>query len=901
MIPGSPDEKLRPPVWSGDERPPSHLYRVMSSEEFEQARERGFIQSDERQNIESDEGTVFSLVPTGGFYSPRTGDKGVIVRVNYSDDDGWVVGPEGPRYVKTSQEIPFERVDAYQEFLVDNDSGSGALSLPDPDKDGDGDSNSPIPPWEPGRIAPTHTKKLEDIHERESRSSTRLVNATTMEGMPEDITKRLTKVFDLLGISEAELDANIEKILLQAMALAGEGNDPRGLNWYEEAKELAQRIAEEYDIPYTSVIGIIAATSPRESWNSNTALAEYIVRAFKRDHEVQIDDLISTRVERVAEDRSKNRVSLYELARRSASRNIDGRYRVMPDPEDLRGVRLSELDPYIAGLLIKSHALMGYDVEGISGLRPDGSYVNENGKSLTGFNTEKDALAPVSYNSGVFGLGRSMSIGRYGNPDYSLNGHKVRSFFNNIAGWIASRGHSSDVTIDSHALAIALGNEKVSSSSPEYEIFGNMESKPYGLMGYYAPIADAYRRVAEKYGLEPRQVQAITWVLWRELHGEKEGDGGSESSGGALSISDVDRISEGAITVPGKWPQRSAAEVPTEWLKQFRQFDRAQRPLDPDDYAALRQSIIDEGFNDPLILEVGLNGRATLGEGNHRLAIALELGLENVPVRTFVLSNVTYFGRYGSESPDIEVSPAAGRGYSLTPYESIIGVPPAKIDTPNLDRIARRDIRSTEAPSAPQDIVQDLSNEIQTTGIQWTLPSERLDQISEDSRLFAEISYRQGLDKPPVRVPEAEFRDLVSDTNDYTVLYRGIKDTLERASSEMAKEFIEGDLFIGSGLWGNGTYMSTNKELASLYARGSVEPVVIKTVIPNNARFLIWGSEEFDRLVEQFESQYGVLDFAQFLAAKGYDAFVDLPSGVWLVLNRSVIIASDAPPEVYYG
>jgi hypothetical protein len=114
IVPFTPDARLRPLVRTGEEAPPSHLYRVMSREEFEQARQRGYIQSDQRSNLVAGEGTVFSLRPTSGFYAPSSGD-GVVIRVRYDDADGWVTNPDDG-YIKTEQQIPFDRVDSFEEF-----------------------------------------------------------------------------------------------------------------------------------------------------------------------------------------------------------------------------------------------------------------------------------------------------------------------------------------------------------------------------------------------------------------------------------------------------------------------------------------------------------------------------------------------------------------------------------------------------------------------------------------------------------------------------------------------------------------------------------------------------------------------------------------------------------------
>ena len=106
---------MRPLVPAGPERPPKHLYRVMSTGEFDQARSRGYIKSDERMNLAPGEGTVTSLRTTGSFYAPVDGSDYRVVRIKYDDSDGWRTDTDS--YIKTDKRVPFERVDLYSSAL----------------------------------------------------------------------------------------------------------------------------------------------------------------------------------------------------------------------------------------------------------------------------------------------------------------------------------------------------------------------------------------------------------------------------------------------------------------------------------------------------------------------------------------------------------------------------------------------------------------------------------------------------------------------------------------------------------------------------------------------------------------------------------------------------------------
>ena len=84
-----------------------------------------------------------------------------------------------------------------------------------------------------------------------------------------------------------------------------------------------------------------------------------------------------------------------------------------------------------------------------------------------------------------------------------LNGLKITAFFDNIMG-------GDSVTVDGHARNIAYGqrvglkSNKANISKPEYRL-----------------IAQAYRDAAEILNIKACDLQAITWVAWRRIHGIK--------------------------------------------------------------------------------------------------------------------------------------------------------------------------------------------------------------------------------------------------------------------------------------------------------------------------------------------------------------------------------------------
>ena len=83
-----------------------------------------------------------------------------------------------------------------------------------------------------------------------------------------------------------------------------------------------------------------------------------------------------------------------------------------------------------------------------------------------------------------------------------LNGKKIVSFFRNISG------DETDITIDGHARNIYY-NDKQGLTTPNTNIKKNE----------YKDIQKAYTRASKKLGIKAYELQAITWVAWRRIHG----------------------------------------------------------------------------------------------------------------------------------------------------------------------------------------------------------------------------------------------------------------------------------------------------------------------------------------------------------------------------------------------
>ena len=113
---------------------------------------------------------------------------------------------------------------------------------------------------------------------------------------------------------------------------------------------------------------------------------------------------------------------------------------------------------------------------------------------------------------GVYGrrnIVKSEKILLGAHPMDILGGQKVISFYQNII----SPKDSFSVTIDRHAKALAYAFEPTKT--------GYASSAPASIVGRaeYPYLAKHYRVLAERLGLIPSQLQAITWVTWKRLLG----------------------------------------------------------------------------------------------------------------------------------------------------------------------------------------------------------------------------------------------------------------------------------------------------------------------------------------------------------------------------------------------
>ena len=143
-------------------------------------------------------------------------------------------------------------------------------------------------------------------------------------------------------------------------------------------------------------------------------------------------------------------------------------------------------------------------------------------------------------------------------------------------------------------------------------------------------------------------------------------------------------VTSAGVQLPQPWKAAARAEqtelVPLSVLKGMREFDRAATA--PERVQTLAADIQKNGIQEPLMVVYDVkSGRAMLGEGNHRIAAAEQLGLDSLPVRVARVGD----GSLAEKGVDVA---GTSRAADLRPSD--IGLQTAQdLSNPDLERAAR--------------------------------------------------------------------------------------------------------------------------------------------------------------------------------------------------------------------
>ena len=211
------------------------------------------------------------------------------------------------------------------------------------------------------------------------------------------------------------------------------------------------------------------------------------------------------------------------------------------------------------------------------------------------------------------------------------------------------------------------------------------------------------------------------------------------------------------------------------------------------------------------------------------------------------------------------------------------------------------------------------------------------DKIEKGTEFMESLIKEQGFDGKPTVVTSSEMDKLIDEG--HKPLYRGVTAiSKESDSSEYFNSFKDGDLFVGGGIDGQGTYVAYDKKYAQEYAKGiwygrgiTMKMTLMKDAriisinelkktvegkVPNLSQSLfrqamkaskIGNDAECDRLMDLHYKQKSKetnmssairQDWNRMAVSLGYDA-VDFSHNYMIILNRTALYVQDSPvPEV---
>lgn len=137
----------------------------------------------------------------------------------------------------------------------------------------------------------------------------------------------------------------------------------------------------------------------------------------------------------------------------------------------------------------------------IAALSPMSGWGNNKNKARQLFAQNGDGIG-IGMRSNV---NKAIAIYNGADPLDVLGGNKVRAFYSTILDPTGDH----DPVIDRHAHDIAMGMP-----------FPNKGRQSLERKGEYARFATAYRETAKAIGIGPAQLQAITWLTWRDILGK---------------------------------------------------------------------------------------------------------------------------------------------------------------------------------------------------------------------------------------------------------------------------------------------------------------------------------------------------------------------------------------------
>ena len=338
---------------------------------------------------------------------------------------------------------------------------------------------------------------------------------------------RASELMGALKEQAAAIVKNMTSNLVFLYQHATEAVRSAGMQWYDGAHKVAAGLSEKYGMPLPAVVGGIAKLSPNKNWDQNVEMARRMVEIYSTKQDYKFDKAMT--------EQSPKTWSIKALGSKPLDPNSQGykdkaalykSYR-----EGIEGKALGELkEPLLKAVWIRTYD-EAHNPQTFHQFLPNGD-IGDLVRNTPRKAGELGDPTKMVWQSTALLTDAVSALESKGNrntlSDLMGEGHKVRSFFNNI---LDPHSPNHDVTIDTHAVGAALLSPLGASSVAVIHNFGLTPDKAdqpkgwtsasgssvTGLSGTYGLYADAYRLAAKQLGIEPAQLQAVDWEAKRDV------------------------------------------------------------------------------------------------------------------------------------------------------------------------------------------------------------------------------------------------------------------------------------------------------------------------------------------------------------------------------------------------
>jgi hypothetical protein len=305
------------------------------------------------------------------------------------------------------------------------------------------------------------------------------------------------------------VDAAVDRFTENLDALIG--MQPRATReasaeWYPGAHGIANEAAAEVGVTGDQGAGLVATQSPGKPWPQNINLAQRMARLWKEfqdtdplftaEHFTRFADTIRQSAESWIVDNKLTGAAAAKARARAAAKTAETRsYIDRP---------WSELPVRQQAHMVRAHSELTDPAQQYPIYAPDGTITSPVAMNADGTPSRLVWQSYLNIENGLSILhdgsdaNISMRVG---------DGHKVRSFFNNIN--VPSDPRS--VTIDTHHVGGSHFRPMGGSAREVLDVMGGPASAPTGISGLHPLYRDAATRAAGANRLLPNQGQSVAW------------------------------------------------------------------------------------------------------------------------------------------------------------------------------------------------------------------------------------------------------------------------------------------------------------------------------------------------------------------------------------------------------